>query len=255
MKIMYVVPGPMGRTPAGAAEVARRGAKLREWASPGTTVDIIDVPRGPASIESAFEEYVSIPATAERVLECAANGYDAAIIGCFGDPGVDAYRELTNMLVVGPAEVAFHAAASLGHRFSIITITHSIIGPTHHLVARYGLGGKLASVRVVDTMVLDLGKDRAATVQRVVQEGKRAIEQDGADTLTLGCMSMGFLEIAEEVSQVLGVPVINPSRFSLKATEALIGAGLRHSKQAFMTPPKIAAGQVTRASDLIVAYS
>ena len=151
--------------------------------------------------------------------------------------------------------MAFHAAASLGHRFSIITITKSIIGPTRHLVERYGLSSRLASVRVVDTMVLDLGKDRAATVEKVVREGKRAIEEDGADTLTLGCMSMGFLEIAEEVSQILGVRVINPSRFSLKATEALVGAGLKHSKRAFMTPPKIESGQVTRAADLIVAYS
>ena len=255
MKILYILPAPLGRTPAGAAEMARRGAKLREFAAPGTQADICDVSRGPASIESMFEEYVSIPATAERVLEAAVNGYDAVIIGCFGDPGVDAYRELTQMLVVGPAQVSFHAAASLGQRFSVITPLPSLVSCTRSLVEHYGLGGRLASVRAVNTAVLDLGKDRTATVEKVVGAGRTALEQDGADTLVLGCMSLGFLDVAEEVSQILGVPVINPPRFSLKAAEALVSVGLAHSKRAFMTPPKIQAGLVQRAGDLIVAYS
>jgi len=255
MKIMYILPAPLGRTPAGAAEMARRGAKLREFAAPETQVDICDVPRGPASIESMFEEYVSIPATAERVLQVARDGYDAAIIGCFGDPGVDAYRELTSMLVVGPAEVSFHAAASLGHRFSVITPMTSLVATTRSLVEHYGLGSHLASVRAVNTAVLELGKDRAATVDKVVQASRVALEQDGADTLVLGCMSLGFLDVAEEVSQILGVPVINPPRYSLKAAEALLGAGLVHSKRAFMTPPKLENGQVRSVAELIVTYS
>jgi len=114
MRLIYIVPGPMGRTPEGKAEVARRGKLLREFAAPRTEVDIVDVPRGPASIESMYEEYISIPATAERILEVEEQGYDAAIVGCFGDPGLDAYRELTDMLVVGPGEASFLAAAMLG---------------------------------------------------------------------------------------------------------------------------------------------
>ncbi len=254
MRIVYILPSPMGRTPAGAAEMARRCGKLREWAAPGTTVDIWDTTRGPMSIESMYEEYVSIPATAERVIDAENAGYDAAIIGCLGDPGVDAFRELSRMLVVGPAEVSFHAAATLGHRFSVITITQSMVGATRHQAERFGLSTRLASVRVVNTMVLDLGKDRASTVQKVVTQGRLALEEDGADTILLGCMSMGFLEIAEEASQILGCPVVNPSRYCLKATEALVGAQLKHSKRAFMTPPKIEVGQATRLSDLTVAY-
>ena len=147
MRIIYVVPGPMGRTPEGAEELARRGGVLREFAAPGTEVDIIDVPRGPASIESMYEEYISIPATAERILEAEENGYDAAIVGCFGDPGLDAFRELTEMLVVGPGEASFLAAAMLGHSFSVVTVTASVIASTKREVRNAGVGDKLASVR------------------------------------------------------------------------------------------------------------
>ena len=255
MRVIYVVPGPMGRTPEGKAELARRGGLLREFAAPGTEVDIIDVPRGPASIESMYEEYISIPATTERVLEAEEQGYDAAIIGCFGDPGLDAYRELTDMLVVGPGEAAFMAAALLGHAFSVLTITASVIAATRKQVRNVGLGEKLASVRVVETPVLELARDRSATLDKLVAEGRQALETDGADTLVLGCMTMGFLGVAEELAGRLGVPVINPSRWCLKMTESLVAAGYSHSKRAYLTPPKLAMGLITDKRDLLVSHS
>jgi len=65
-------------------------------------------------------------------------------------------------------------------------------------------------------------------------------------------MSMGFLNVAEEMSETLGVPVINPGKVSLKMAEALVGTGLIHSKVAYMTPPKIASGEARSSDDLLV---
>jgi allantoin racemase len=48
------------------------------------------------------------------------------------------------------------------------------------------------------------------------------------------------------------VPVVNPGRISLKTAEALVGAGLSHSKLAYMTPPKINSGEVESSADLMV---
>jgi allantoin racemase len=255
MRIIYVVPAPMGRTPEGAAELARRGTVLREYAARGTEIDIVDVHQGPASIESMYEEYISIPATAERILEAEEQGYDAAIVGCFGDPGLDAFRELTEMLVVGPGEASFLAAAMLGHSFSVITVTASVVASTKKEVRNAGVGDKLTSVRVVETPVLELARDRGATLEKLVAEGRQALDIDGADTLVLGCMTMGFLGVAEELSDRLGVPVVNPSRWCLKMTEAMAGAGYSHSKRAYMTPPKLAMGLVSSKRNLLVSHA
>ncbi len=111
---------------------------------------------------------------------------------------------------------------------------------------------KLASVRAIETPVLELAGDRDATVGKLVEEGRKAVEVDRADTLILGCMSMGFLGVAEEMSEALQLPVINPGRVSLKMAEALVGAGLSHSNLAYMTPPKIASGQARSLKDLMV---
>ncbi len=112
MKVVYVVPGPMGRTGEGRAEMERRLALLRAYAAPDTEVDIVDVDEGPASIESLYEEYLSIPTTVEKMIEAEKEGYDAAILGCYGDPGLDAVREVTErMVVVGPGEAGVMAGA------------------------------------------------------------------------------------------------------------------------------------------------
>lgn len=250
MRIVYLVPGPMGRTAAGKAEVARRGELLKKYAAPGTETGIQDVPEGPASIESMYEEYLSIPATVRTAISLEQEGWDAIILGCYGDPGLDALRELISIPVVGPGEATALMAASLGHRFSIITITESVIAFTERLVRNAGVGEKLASVRAIDIPVLELHDDREQTIEATIQEGRRAIEEDRADTLILGCMSMGFLEVAEAVAPALGVPVLNPGKSSLKFAEALVGAGVTHSRRAYLTPPKLSAGNGITAADL-----
>lgn len=253
MKIVYLIPGPMGRTPEGKAEVERRGNLLESYAAPGTEIGIRDVPEGPASIESMYEEYLSIPATIRTAIKLEQEGWDAIILGCYGDPGLDALRELISIPVVGPGEATALMAASLGHRFSIITITESVIPFTERLVRDAGVGEKLASVRAVEIPVLELHDDVERTIEATMEEGRRAMREDRADTLILGCMSMGFLEIAEAVSPELGIPVLNPGRTSLKFAEALVGGGLRHSRRAYLTPPKLATADGLTAADLFHA--
>jgi allantoin racemase len=254
MNILYLVPGPMGRTPEGRAEVERRGNLLAQYAAPGTRTGIEDVPEGPASIESMYEEYLSIPATVRRAVELEQSGeWDALILGCYGDPGLDALREMVSIPVIGPGEATALMAASLGHRFSIITITESVIAPTERQIRNVGVGEKLASVRVVGIPVLELHHNRERTIQATIEQGWKAIKEDRADSLIVGCMSMGFLEIAEAAGNELGVPFLNPARVALKMAEATVGAGLTHSRRAYMVPPKLAEGKVASALDLFHA--
>ncbi len=88
----------------------------------------------------------------------------------------------------------------------------------------------------------------------MVAAGRKAIAEDRADTLLLGCMSMGFLEIAEAAAPELGVPVLNPGKVALKMAEATVGAGLTHSRRAYMTPPKLAGGEFASPLDLLHAH-
>ena len=242
IRIAYLVPGPMHRTELGSLELKRRESKLREWAFAGTQVTVHAVDSGPASIESMYEEYLSIPPTARLLREVEADGANAAIIGCFGDPGIDGFREISDILVLGPAGASIALATTLGHRFSFVTVTASIAPALRRLAWEAGAADALASVRYIDMPVLQINKEHDAAVELMLAEGRKAVVDDGADTLVLGCMSMGFLDVAEQVSRELGVPVVNPSRAALKLAEASVAQGLVQSRRAYMRPPKLDAG-------------
>ncbi len=247
MRIAYVLPGPLSLGhPAGKQELVRRQEILQSWASPGTEVVVREVAEGPPSIESAYEEYLSLTQTAGLLLSLQDEGFDAAVIGCFGDPCLDALYEVTERLVVvGPGNASFHLAAMLGERFGVVTVDDGIVGPIRRQVAGSGLAERLAAVAVVQTPVLEMSGDVDDLVDRACA-GAREVVAQGADTVVLGCMSMAFLDLGPRIEAEVGVPVVNPVQAGLLTAEGRARFGLRHSKRAYPLPRKVAAGAALR---------
>jgi allantoin racemase len=237
MKILYFVPGPMARN-VGQQELERRRGVLQQFAASGTDVAVWDAPEGPASIESTVEEHLAIPALLSGVMRAEKKGFDALIVGCFGDPGVEAARELAKIPIIGPCEASLAASIPLGHKTTIITVLQNVSHSLRRVARVARLEDRLASVRAVDVPVLDLAKERPTVIEAFVQEGRKALEEDGADVLVPGCMSMAFLRIAEDAQKELGVPVLNPAAVALKTAELYVRLGLSHSKRAYPFPPK-----------------
>jgi allantoin racemase len=240
MRGLYLIPGGFTQRKGGADELARRCGVVQRTAGSAWTIDAWDVPGGPASIESAYEEYLSVPGTIERVVEAERSGFNGVVLGCFGDPGVDAMREMVDIPVVGPGEASMLLAASLGHRFSIVTVLSSIIPLLERLAWQVGVDRKLASVRTIDVPVLELARDPGETFARLVQEGARARDQERADAIIMGCMSMAFQDRQDDLAARLGIPVVNPVYAAVKMMKTLCELGLRHSRRAYPTPPKLA---------------
>lgn len=251
MKIAYVVPGPMSKGPMGLAEMQRRERLLNGWAFAGTEVRVVDVPHGPVSIESAYEEMIAIPPTLDLIMQCEREGYDACIIGCFGDPGLEAARELVSIPVIGPCESAMLTAAGLGHKFGVLTIFDSLIAGQELLAHKAGVASKLGSVRATGIPVLELMKDPARTKARLIEVATQCVQLDRADALLFGCMTMSFLDMGDEVGAAVGVPVVNAGRCALKHAEMQVSMGIAHSKKAYPTPAKMKGGKT--AAEIRVA--
>lgn len=239
MKILYVVPGIMSKTELGFKELKRRQNILQSNAGKDVTVNITDIEQGPSSIESIYEEYLSIPGTVSRVVQAEKEGCDGVILGCFGDPGLDAMREMVKIPVAGPGETSMLISALLGHRFSIVTVMNSVVPALEKLARSIGIENKLASVRATNIPVLELSKDRETTKRIIIEESRKAKEDDRADVVILGCMTMAFMGISDEIQENLQIPVINPALISLKVLEGLIWSNLTHSKKAYSFPPKL----------------
>jgi allantoin racemase len=210
-----------------------RGHFLQGCASPGVVVEARQPEGGPATIESMVEEYQYVPGVLAAVQQAERDGFDAIITGCFGDPGVDAARELVRIPVIGLGESAMLIAAMLGHRFSILTVVDGVVWPLRFLAMRVGVAEKLASVRAVDIPVAIIRQMGESTYERLRAAAQETLERDGADTLVTGCASMSFY--ADRLQEDVGVPVVHPLRVALKSAELLVGCGLRHSQRAY--PP------------------
>jgi len=233
-KILYIVPG-IGLP---YEELERRKKILNSFACNGFHVDIEAVKEGPASIESYCDEYICVPDTMRLAVNAEKRGYDAIIIGCFGDPGIEAIREALTIPVVGPGEASYHVAAMLGYKFSVISILKNVVNPLKVLAKKYDLENRLVSIRVIDKPVLNLSDNIEETKRALLVEGRKAVEENGADTLILGCMSEAFLGFAEYLQEELQVPVVNPVGVSVKIAELLSENKLSHSKIAYPFPPK-----------------
>ncbi len=229
-RLCYLVPGALSAHPAGVAEGERREEYLRRHARPDTVVAIRDNPDGPASIESPEEERAAARGL-ERMLPSAVVGFDAVIIGCFGDPGLAAARERVPVPVVGPAQASMHLAAQLGRRFGIITVVQDVIPVLEELVAGYGLRESLAGISAVEVPVLELRDRRDEVMDTLLRDARSAVDQ-GAEALVLGCMTMGFLDVAADLQAAIGVPVVNPVLAALTTAEALTASGLVHAQSA-----------------------
>src|SRR2546423_13307339 len=87
-------------------------------ANPGTIVTAVTPEMGPASIESHYDEALAVPGLLAEIAQAEEEGSaDGYVIACFGDPGLDAARELARGPVVGIAEAAMRTAAYLGRGF------------------------------------------------------------------------------------------------------------------------------------------
>ena len=195
--------------------------------------------RGPSSIESSFEEALAAPDTIRKAIKAEEVGASAIIIDCMGDPGIHACREAVSIPVLGAGQTAMHLANMLGHRFSFITVLDRIRPMVDDIICAYGLNEKYASFQAVDIPVLELMRDIDSLNASLTEKAVVSIERDGADVVVLGCT--GFLGCAQAMKVSLlaaghDVPVIDPIPAAVHVAEALIRAGLSHSKGAYPAP-------------------
>lgn len=230
MKILLVNPNTtatMTRTIADAA---------RAVAGAGTEILAVQPSFGPVSIESHYDEAFAAAGVAEQARLAAPSRPDAAVIACFGDPGLEAAREALHGPVLGSAEAAFHAASFLATGFSVVTTMTRTCIMAERLVQRYGFGHQCRGVHGTDIPVLDLEACGEALLGRIEAAARAALERDRSGAIVLGCA--GMAPLCAQLAGRLGVPVIDGVTAAVKLAEALVGLGLATSRHGdYAAPP------------------
>jgi allantoin racemase len=219
-------------------------AAARAVAAPGTVIMEATSSMGPASIEGHYDDALALPGLLAAIAEAEAAGVDAHVIACFDDTGLDAARALARAPVVGIGEAGFHLAGLIAHRFAVVTTLSRSVAVIEANLMRYGLDRRCARVRASDVAVLELEDPASDARARISEEIGRAIAQDHAEAVVLGCA--GMADLARALADEHGVPVIDGVASAVTLAEALVRTGLRTSKTGpYAAPrPKAYAGRL-----------
>lgn len=191
-----------------AAMTDQIAAAARSVAAPGTEIVGVTPTMGPASIESHYDEALAVPGLLDAIIrsERGDRPADGYLLACFGDPGLDAAREVSSVPVIGIAEAGMHAASLLGRGFSVVTTLGRTIGRAEELCERYGMTKACRGIHACEIPVLEL-ETNPDTAAILIDACRTAAEEDGSDAIVLGCA--GMADLAHLISQKIGIPVID----------------------------------------------
>ncbi|MFD2650377.1 aspartate/glutamate racemase family protein [Brucella rhizosphaerae] len=221
--------------PNTTASMTRKiGEAARSVALSDTNIIAVNPKDGPPSIEGYFDEVFAIPGMIGEMQKHASA--DACIIACFDDTGLDAARCASTMPVIGIGEAAFHMASLIAGKFSVVTTLSRSVPAIEHNLVRYGLATRCARVRASDVAVLDLEIPGSDARKRISDEIARAIRDDHAEAIVLGCA--GMADLAASLSIEHGLPVVDGVTAAVKLCEGLVSLGLKTSKRGGYLPPR-----------------
>ena len=214
-------------------QIEERRTFLHRFSSDDTEIVMVKNDEGPLSIESEFEHEEGSVAIVKTIMNLKDQGFDAFIPWCGGDPGVVAGRERSSIPVIGPLQSSCAIAAILGFSFSIISpVTNPKL--IENRIRVIGLKERLASIRQLNMLVLDLREDLRKTISILEEECRKAVSEDGADAIILGCM--GLFGTAGQLNERVTVPVVDPALAALSMAETVVKMKLAHSPLAYPFP-------------------
>lgn len=211
------------------------GEAARAVASPGTEIVELTPFFGAESVEGNFESYLAAVAVMDRVAAYEAP-YDAVVLAGFGEHGREGLQELLDVPVVDITEAAVHMAHLLGRRYSIVTTLDRAVPLIEDRLLLAGLTSHCASVRASGMSVLELEESEDRAVASIVEQAKRAVDEDGAEVIVLGCGGMAGLDTA--VREATSAPVVDGVAAAVKLAESLVSLGLSTSKLRAYAPPR-----------------
>ncbi|MDE0530050.1 MAG: aspartate/glutamate racemase family protein [Albidovulum sp.] len=215
LKIMYLNPIGCSTYDQVFADMAQ------EQKLPGTEVHVTSLKAEDGAfthIEFRSFEALVTAGIVRAARAAARENFDALAIGCFYDTALLDAREVSGeMIVTAPCFASLEIAASLANRFGIIVGRRKWVHQMNATVRENGMEDRLCGFYHVGLGVDDFQVDHARTNGLLAAAGRKAVEEDYAEALILGCtLEIGFFR---ELSEMLGVPVIDPSVAALRRAE------------------------------------
>lgn len=204
-----------------------REEMLKTALSSDAEISVDCIKKGPDELDCNTDEAFAAAEMVKESIKAEKEGFDAIVIYCFSDVGIDAIRENVRIPVIGPGETSLAAASMLCNRFTVLTSESRNIPRTYRRLMRNGIAReKMASVRALDIPIGELRSNPRATEEHLKETCQKAVEEDHSDGIILGCLSMA--NYGKQLESELPVKVIDPAFVAVAYAEMCVRTNLVH---------------------------
>lgn len=200
--------------------------KLEPYLGKDTEITCVNPSRGPQVIDTLLDLSIGAIETVGLVAQNR-DLYDAFIIACGLDPGLDACRSIVKQPVIGIAEAGMLTACTLCRKFTVLTHTELSVSIVQELVHHYGLSNRLASVRAIAMSGAEMA-DHDRMLRRMEEVSRQAVAEDRGELIVLP--GVHWVGLEKELFGKVGVPVLSGAVCALRMAEFLIDYGQQTSK-------------------------
>src|SRR5947209_7181531 len=205
MRLLYILVDDLEPT---ADELARLTAAGQAAVGPDATFTVEPIEIGPRHYyESAVGLAMAVPGILRKIID-RQDAFDAALLGCFGDPGLRAARAVARIPVIGAAEAATALVRLVAQRYGVVTIVESDVPEIEVYLSGLEVRTSCVGVNAVGLEFFELVHDPADTLDRLASASQQLLDR-GAEAILLGCMSFGFYPFARQLQERIGLPVID----------------------------------------------
>jgi allantoin racemase len=163
--------------------------------------------QGPHTIEGALDAALGIAGMLE-VVAAYPRHFDAVVVACFGDPGVDALRMLVQVPVIGIGAASFLQAAWIAPRFAIVTPAVGTPERYAAVTTALGLSRQFLGTYQTQLSVADFELEDPVVLDTLAFHAQQAVK-DGAECLLFGCAGIADqIHDLEERAGVLCIPSV-----------------------------------------------
>ena len=157
--------------------------------------------QGPHTIEGPLDAALGVAGMLEAVASYP-YGFDAVVVACYGDPGVEALRLLVRVPVVGIGAASFIQAGFSSQHFAIVTPAVGTPERYAAVTAELGLTKQFIGTYQTPLAVADFESGDPTVLEILTAHAERAAK-DGAECLLFGCA--GIAEQIRTIEERVGV--------------------------------------------------
>jgi allantoin racemase len=208
-------------------------ANAKNCAAPGTVFDAVTARFGARYIGTRATAAIAGHAAIDAFAAHFRQDHAGVLLACFGDPGIEALREISPVPATGMAEAAMREAIQLGARVGILTGGARWVPMLTEFVGTLGLSAHLAGVRAVAATGAQIAADPDGTLGELAAAATACAEQDGADIVILG--GAGLAGLVPRVQPLTKVRLLG----SLEASVARLERMVQQAQPAFVAAPSV----------------